>query len=91
MLFVRQIIKSMGLKVKLPMILNVHNQEVCKLVKNQSIRGWTQHVATKAMFLRELKEWGLVVEKYLAGSQSALTCRPRTCHDLCLQSILVIT
>jgi hypothetical protein len=56
MLFVRQIIKSMGLKVKLPMILSVDNQGVKELVNNWSAGGRTPHVATKAMFLRELKE-----------------------------------
>jgi hypothetical protein len=68
MLFVKQIVKSMGLKVKVPMILNVDNQGVRELVNNWSVGGRTQHVVTKAMFLRELKEWGLVVVKYLPGS-----------------------
>jgi hypothetical protein len=68
MLFVRQIIKSMGLKVKILMILNVDNQGVRELVNNWSVSGRTWHVASKAMFLRELKEWGLVAVKYLPGS-----------------------
>jgi hypothetical protein len=34
MLFVKQIIESMGLKVKVPMILNVDNQGDWELVKS---------------------------------------------------------
>jgi hypothetical protein len=51
MLFVKQIIKSMGLKVKIPMVLQVDNQGVRELVNNWSVGGHTCHGATKAMFL----------------------------------------
>jgi hypothetical protein len=72
MLFVKQIIKIKGLKVKIPMILSVDNQGVRELVNNWSFGGRTRHVATKVMFLREVKEWGLVVVKYLPGSLMCL-------------------
>jgi hypothetical protein len=57
MLFVRQIIESMRLKVKLPMILSVDTQGVKELVNNWSADGRAWHVVTKATFLCELKEW----------------------------------
>jgi hypothetical protein len=69
MLFVHQLTESMGLKVKLLMILCVDNQGVQELVNNWSVGGQTRNDATKAMFLRELKEWGLIVVKYLPGSE----------------------
>jgi hypothetical protein len=69
MLFVKQIIESMGLKVKIPMVLRVDNQGVRELVNNWSVGGRTRHVATKAMFLRELKEWGLLKIEFISGSQ----------------------
>jgi hypothetical protein len=84
MLFVRQIIESMGLKVKLPMVLRVDNQGVRELIKNWSVGGRTRHVATKAMFLRELKEWGLV-------AKCAQTYLQKTCQDHCLPSTHSIT
>jgi co-chaperonin GroES (HSP10) len=65
---VKLIIESFGLKVKILMILSVDNQGVWELVNNWSVRGRTRHVASKAMFLRELKEWGLAVVKYLPGA-----------------------
>jgi hypothetical protein len=73
MLFAKQIIESMGLKFKVPMIPSVDNQGVRELVNNWSVGGRTWHVATKEMFLRELKECGLVVVKYLPGSLMCLT------------------
>jgi hypothetical protein len=45
------------------------NQGVRELVNNWSVGGHTRHVATKAMFLRELKEWGLLKIKFVPGSQ----------------------
>jgi hypothetical protein len=68
-LFVKQIIKSMGLKVKVSMVLQVDNQGVRELVNNWSVGGRTRHVATKAMFLCKLKEWGLLKIEYILGSQ----------------------
>jgi hypothetical protein len=53
MLFVKLIIESLGLKVKILMILSVDNQGVRELVNNWSVGGRTWHVASKAMFLRE--------------------------------------
>jgi hypothetical protein len=73
MLFVQQIVESLGLKVKLPMKLQVDNQGVRELVNNWSVGGRTQHIATKAMFLRELKDWGLLVIEYLRSSELAWT------------------
>jgi hypothetical protein len=54
MLFVRQIVESLGLKVKIPMKLQVDSQGVQELINNWSVGGRTRHVATKAMFLCEL-------------------------------------
>jgi hypothetical protein len=51
------------------MILQVDNQGVRELINNWSVGGRTRHVATKAMFLRELKEWGLLVIEYLPGKE----------------------
>ena len=60
MLHVKNIIESIGLKVKLPMLLHVDNQGVREIVNNWSVGGRTRHVATKQMFLRELKEEGIL-------------------------------
>jgi Reverse transcriptase (RNA-dependent DNA polymerase) len=69
MLFVRQIIESTGFQVKMPMVLHVDNQGVRELVNNWSVGSRTRHVATKAMFLRELKGWGMLAIEYLLGNK----------------------
>lgn len=60
MLYVKQLIESLGLRVKNPMILYNDNQGVKLLVDNWSVGGLTRHVASKTMFLRELKGVGIV-------------------------------
>jgi len=44
MLYVRHIIESMGLKVKLPMFLEMDNKGAVDLANNWSIGGGTRHV-----------------------------------------------
>lgn len=67
MLFCKQILESIGLKVKVPMESCVDNQGVRELINNWSVGGRTRHIATKAMFHRELKEQWLLVVKYKPG------------------------
>jgi len=56
MLYVWHILESMGLKVKLPMILEIDNKGAVDLANNWSIGGRTRHVDVRQCFLRELKE-----------------------------------
>jgi hypothetical protein len=53
MLHVKNIMESLGLKVKLPMILK---QGVRNIVNGWSVGCQTRHAATKQMFLWELKD-----------------------------------
>jgi hypothetical protein len=56
MLYVRHILESMGLKVKLPMILEMDNKGAVDLANNWSIVGRTRHVDVCQCFLWELNE-----------------------------------
>jgi hypothetical protein len=58
MMFVYHVLTSMGLKVELPMVLEIDNKGAIELANNWSSAGRTRHVSTKIMFLRELKEQG---------------------------------
>jgi hypothetical protein len=60
LLFEKRVLESMGLKVKVPMVLKVDNKGVVDLVNNWSVGGRTRHITTKANFLRELKEEGVL-------------------------------
>jgi hypothetical protein len=67
MLFIMRIIESMGLRVKKPMILEIDNKGAKDLVNNRSVGGRLRNVEVKQFFLRELKEQGLTVVKWLAS------------------------
>ena len=56
MLYVRHILELMGLKVKLPMILDMNNKGAVDLANNWSIGDHTKRVDVRQCFLQELKE-----------------------------------
>jgi Reverse transcriptase (RNA-dependent DNA polymerase)/Zinc knuckle len=60
MIFTMRLIESIGLKVKLPMLLEMDNKGAVDLANNWSIGGRTRHVETRMYFLRDLKEAGIV-------------------------------
>lgn len=69
MMHVKNILESIGLSGQLPMILKVDNQEVKDIINNWSVGGQTRHVANKQMYLRELKENGILKVEYEPGEQ----------------------
>ena len=50
--YVRHILELMGLKVKLPMILEMDNKGAVDIANNWSIGGRTRHVDVRQCFLR---------------------------------------
>jgi hypothetical protein len=56
MLYAKNLIKSIGLKVKLPMILQINNKGALNLINSFSVGGRTCHINVRQCFLRELKE-----------------------------------
>jgi hypothetical protein len=58
MLFVYNILKSLGLKVQLPMVLEMDNKGAVDLANSWSVGGRTHHVDVRMYFLRELKDDG---------------------------------
>ena len=69
MLFVMRIVNSLGLRVKLPMKLNVDNKGMHDLSHNWSVGGRTRHVEVKQYFLREMKEMGLIEVEWKPGPE----------------------
>ena len=59
MLYVKHVIESLGLKVKLPMIMEMDNKGAVDLANNWSVGGRTRHIGTKIEFLRGYKENGI--------------------------------
>jgi hypothetical protein len=68
MLFGMHLLESMGLKVKKPMVLEIDNKGAKDLAHNWSIGGQTRHITTKINFLRELKEQGLLIVRWIPTS-----------------------
>ena len=60
----------MGLKVKLPMILEMDNKEAIDLANNWSIGGRTRHVDVRHCFLRELKKSKVMDICWIKGSEN---------------------
>ena len=63
----KNVLESMELQVKLPMILEVDNQRTVNLANNWSAGGRTRHVDVQQNFLRELKEDGILIVKWIPG------------------------
>ena len=56
MLYVDKLMKSMGLKIKKPMMVKCDNKGAVDLVNGWSVGGGTKHIDIRLNFLRELKE-----------------------------------
>ena len=60
MIYKMKILLSMGLSVELPMILEMDNKGAVDMAINWSVGGRTKHVHVRNVWLRELKEQGIV-------------------------------
>lgn len=56
LVFIKNVLESIGLKVRLPMNLHIDNSGCIDLICNWSAGGRTRHIDTRMYFLRELKE-----------------------------------
>ena len=59
-MFVKKLIESLKLQVQLPIEIEVDNKATVDLVNGWSIAGGTKHSEVKIMYLRELKEKGII-------------------------------
>jgi hypothetical protein len=60
----------MGLKVKLPMLLEMDNKGAVDLANNWSVGGRTRHVDVRQCFLQELKETKIMDIHWIKGSEN---------------------
>ena len=67
MLCTYQILESLGLKVKLPMILCIDNKGAVELANNWTVGGRTRHIEVRQYFLRELKEQNVILARRISG------------------------
>jgi hypothetical protein len=67
MLYAKNLIESIGLKVKLPMKLKINNKGAVDLINSFSVGGCIHHINVKQYFLRELKEAKQLVVNWIPG------------------------
>jgi len=70
MLYVYRLLDSIGLSVKLPMLLEMDNKGAVDLANNWSVRGQTHHMDVRNHFLCELKDEGLIAVKHVSGDEN---------------------
>jgi hypothetical protein len=70
MLYLLRTMQALDLKVELPMALEIDNKGAVYLANNMSVGGRTRHVDVKSHFLRELKDKGLIVVRYISGDDN---------------------
>ena len=70
MIYVKHVVESVGLKVKLPMLLECDNKGAVDLANNWSSGGRTRHVDCRQNWLRELKEDGIMIYKWIPGPEN---------------------
>jgi hypothetical protein len=80
MLFEMRVLESIGLKVKLPMVLEVDNKGVVDLANNWSASGRTRHIVTRTNFLRELKEQGLLRVVWIPSAENSSDLFTKNLH-----------
>ncbi len=56
MIYGKNLLESVGLKVQLPMVLEMDNKGAVDLINSFSVGSCTHHINVKQCFLRELKE-----------------------------------
>lgn len=70
MIYGKNLLESVGLKVQLPMVLQMDNKGAVDLINNFSVGGRTRHIDVKQCFLRELKESKQLIVNWIPGSEN---------------------
>jgi hypothetical protein len=70
MMYHKNTLESIGLKVELPMILEMDNKGAANLVNSFSVGGHTRHINVKQNFLQKLKEAKVLVVKWIPGLEN---------------------
>jgi hypothetical protein len=70
MIYVQELIESMGLFMELPMMIDVDNKGAKDLANNGSIGGRTQHFGVRLNFFRELKEDNIIKVNWIRSEDN---------------------
>ncbi len=89
-LCVRHILELMGLKVKLPMILEMDSNGTVDLANNWSIIGLTRHDGVPHCFLWELKESKVMDIHWIKGSENNADAFAKNLDGLAFEKCIMI-
>ncbi len=70
MMYGKNFLESLGLKVKLPMTLRMDNKGGVDIFNNWSIAGNTRAVSVRFAYIRELKEAGILQIKWIKSEEN---------------------
>jgi len=70
MLYIKKMIETLGMKVKLLMTLEVDNKGAKDLMDGWSVGGRTRHIDVRYFFLRELKEKGIAKVEWVQSQNN---------------------
>jgi hypothetical protein len=70
MLYAKNLLESMRLKVELPMVLEIDNKGAVDLINSFTVGGCTHHIDVKQCFLQELKESKQLIVNWISGSEN---------------------
>ena len=70
MMYGKQFLESLGLKVKTPMTLHMDNKGGVDIFNSWSIAGNTRAVSVRFAYIRELKENGILQIKWIKGEDN---------------------
>ena len=66
MLYIKNVMELMGLKVKLLMKVEIDNKGAKDIINNWSVGGRTRHIRVRFNFLQELKEDGVIKVQWIS-------------------------
>jgi hypothetical protein len=70
MMYTKNIVESMGLKVKSPMELYEDNKGVKDLINGWSVTGRTRHIEVHYFFLHKLKKEGIAKVEWIKSNSN---------------------
>jgi hypothetical protein len=70
MLYTKNLLGSIELKVKLPMMLEIDNKGAVDLINSFAVGGCQHHINLKQGFLQDLKESKLLIVNWISGSEN---------------------
>jgi hypothetical protein len=81
-IFVKQVLETMGIGVKLPIIINVDNVGAINLSNNHSLGQRTKHIDMRINFVREFVEDGIIKTKFdVTANNEAYTHTKNTSEE----------